>query len=57
VEGGEAQRHAFDALLVARGTDLGLGRGDRVDDRLDAAVALAADRVVLGARPLVGPKP
>ena len=50
----EAQRHAFDALLVAGGADLALGGGDRVDDRLDAAVALAADRVVLRARALVG---
>jgi hypothetical protein len=54
VEGGEAQRHALDALLVARGADLGLGRRDRVDDRLDAWVALVADRVVLGARALMG---
>jgi hypothetical protein len=53
VEGGEAQRHAFDPLLVAGGADLTLGGGDRVDDRLDAAVALAADRVVLRARALV----
>ena len=54
VKAGEAQRDALDALLVAGGADLALGRRDRVDDGLDVAVALVADGVVLGARALVG---
>ena len=57
VEATEAQRDPLDPLLVAGRADLALGGRDRVDDGLDAAVALLADRVVLGPRALVGAEP